>query len=259
MLRAFFFFLIQTVLVNATQFPSCSQEHGIVQKAAHIHNRDIVQLVMGEELANLEGLSPDEKAFALNKNISELASKIMSYGFDPDAYQPGHCKETGYLFYVRIPIWEGGLNDEEEIPLTLFVYAWPPARHARSYDRVSHDPFNCFYGSCIHAHPILCAFQVLKGSLDQITYDPLPDWPYPIVKKRQQEHFTLGQGAVDDQLIPFIHEMFSDDERDDPAISLHSYGMGTAREVVASFCEAYTTHCYRYVLEADGSITTRTW
>ena len=113
--------------------------------------------------------------------------------------------------------------------MTLFLYIWPGEEEA-----LSQAPDNCFYCSNIHSHPIPCAVTVLRGSIDQITYQEVTGGCN--IRKIGEERLFPGRLIYDDQNEPFIHQMVSR-EKGEPTVTLHAYGAPTARKVMDTFRE----------------------
>lgn len=230
-----FFSQINSTLIAESEVKQCY----IKDYAKHQHNQQILSSILKKEMSGLNN-TPKEKADYLSKKIREIGLKLLKNGFHTDAYAIPQVNPNTMMAFNCFPLWEGERNNQEEIPLTFFVYVWPSEKIALRYN--SNHPNNHFYGSNIHSHPIPCALAVLEGSLVQKSFERIKS-SEKIVRLIQEEIFSKGQGDVDDLQKPFIHQLYN--KGPNPiTLSLHAYGLSSEQKVMDCFDETFSDCSY---------------
>lgn len=220
----------------------------IADNAKHESNKKLLSIILEKELAQLASKKPSEKAHYLSSRIIHIADALLKKGFFSEAYAIPMEKRDALLSFNSFALWEGDKNGSESLPLTFFVYVWPPKHLALQYN--SSDPQNCYYASIIHSHPIPCAFAILQGTLIQKNYAEVINYPIDkVVRLINEERIQLGQGSVDDLKSPFIHQLYCNDMGSRPCISLHAYGLSSAEKVMHYFKETLSQCTYKDIEE----------
>lgn len=212
--------------------------------------------IMQDEINQLSNMTADKQAEYLMKNLDSIAQKAVNQGFDSSVYQPKKSVLTGFLHFTRHPLWEGSYFD---IPLSLFVYQWPPEKEALKLTKGHGNQQNWYYRSNIHGHDIPCVFTVLSGSVTQILYEEVPNHPDRVVRETRRSVLTSGCLEFDDNSAPFVHQVICQHEDSHPAITIHGYGAMTAVEVEKNFMDTFEEMSYRHVIKDDGSVQKQPW
>lgn len=235
----------------------------ILSSSIHEKNQSLCSQIVDQFLLSLPiSYSSEQRAYALNMNIHVIAGQLLNQGIDLSAYTYTKVPDSPYLAFARIPLWEG-INVKQNIPVTLFIYVWPPehiakqaaANHLLSFE----DPLFYHYATNIHGHPLPCALTLLRGTLYQENYQAVAGWPFQVARKKDDEIFQVGTSAFDDNTTPFIHRVVCRDKGQEPAISLHAYGASTAQNVLSTFISQRARYSYPYVLEDNGDLIYQPW
>lgn len=201
----------------------------------HFHemNKCIFAKAVESQLDLLQPKTPQQAACELSLHLPDIAKKALEDGFNPHIYFYKKSARTQELIYHAEEMWEGGKDrgQNPSIPLTFFVFIWPPEDLAKQTNAQS-----CFYASSIHSHPISCALMVLSGSITQEMYQDCP------LRKIGEEVLKVGDFRFDDNNDPFIHRLVCRSSGTSPAITLHAYGAATTKEVDKIFEETRATH-----------------
>ncbi len=227
-------------------FSSPIQEAGIENATQHQKNKAIFNSVIEKALQRY----PTAETLLLH--MGEIGEEARKNGLVLSAYSYVTHPDTGELCFTAIPIWEGG----ERIPVTFFLYIWPSIGEALKTEKAID---NSYYASNMHSHPIPCAFTLLQGSITEYCY--LQDKTHPLSPVREvgKKKFYIGEGDVDLNASPFIHQMVFEGEGKKPAITCHAYGKPTASQVMETFRRTHNEHVYLHLLSPDGQIVTRPW
>jgi hypothetical protein len=210
----------------------------ITNPSAHQFNQQLLAKLIDKELASLEPEAcPTDKAVFLSAHLSQIAQELLQNGFLLDAYALPAARPNAPLAFHCFSLWEGG--DHGAIPLTFFVYAWP----CEEWVKNSTQEENSYYGSNIHSHPIPCAFATLQGALIQYNYALVPDTERGVCCIGQ-ERFPLTTGEADTLSQPFIHRLVGSEAGPKPCLSLHAYGLPSAKEVFHCFQSTRESHSY---------------
>ncbi len=236
---------------------------GILVPIVHQQN----QLLCNEVVKSISqtlpsSYTPKERADALCLQLDTLARKLLDQGLDLRAYSYEQTPDSPYLQFARIPLWQGAYDIQPEIPLTLFIYVWPPEHLAKQAAAINQpasdqDPLQNHYATNIHGHPLACALTVLKGTICQENYQALEGWPFRVVQKKDEEVMQVGMATFDDNQAPFIHRVLCRDQ--EPAITLHGYGAATAQIVREIFISNQENYSYPYILQENGKLTYLAW
>lgn len=238
------------ILLTLLLFFSCSYalevKHCVISdQAKHEKNSKILAQILDEEIANISQFDGTIQSLYLFSRIDKIAKKLLERGFSQDAYQLPEINDHYIVSFTRLPVWEGGKNAKNNIPITFFFYLWPNEEYALKF--LASSAVNSKYASIIHSHPIYCAFTVLDGSLVQRNFEEV-DEKSRTVSLIDQEILHVGDGTFDDLRNSMIHQIVN--KGDHPlAISLHAYGLPTAKKVVDSFYEEMPRCAYYNVLE----------
>ncbi|MBS0629259.1 MAG: hypothetical protein JSS30_03435 [Verrucomicrobia bacterium] len=224
--------LLLFLLVQISVFAYELRECYIQDPIKHEENRQLLQEIIEEELDT----SPEDPATYLSERINEIGVQLVQNGFHPDAYAVPEIDEYSVVSFDTFTLWEG---KKHSIPLTFFLYIWPTEQFALRYHPES--PENWFYASCIHSHPIPCAFTVLKGALTQSNYEAI-DKKAKTARMIDKRTLIVGEGEVDDTKGMFIHRMIN--QGNVPCLSLHAYGELTAKEVSKQTVDFQAEHIY---------------
>jgi hypothetical protein len=238
-------------------------QKGILSVAAHEQNQRLCSRIVDQFLFSLPAsYTPQQRAHALNVNLHILARQLLDQGVNLSAYNYCKIPNSPYLSFARISLWEGG-SKQPEIPLTLFIYVWPPEHIAKqiaaNIPLSASDPSAHHYATNIHGHPLPCALTLLRGSLCQENYQAVRGWPFNVAQKKNEETLQFGTAAFDDNTTPFIHRVCCRDKGEEPAISLHGYGASTEQAVLSTFIAERERYSYPYVLQANGDVIYQPW
>lgn len=195
----------------------------------HDMNKCILERAIEHQLAILRPKTPTQAAYELSLHLPDIAKKALEDGFNPHIYFYKKSSRTQELIYHAEELWEG--RDHNSIPLTFFVFVWPPENLAKQA-----NPQSCFYASSVHSHPISCALVVLFGSITQEVYQDCP------LRKIGEEVLKVGDFSFDDNNDPFIHRLVCRSPGSSPAITLHAYGAASTKEVDKIFEETRSAH-----------------
>jgi len=173
-------------------------------------------------------LSSQETAEKIAYQLPRIAKELMDRGFDLTIYSYKTDSKNGLVFSV-VPIWEGE-RVKPSLPLSLFIYGWPPeswAQHCQSPTLA--------YSTPIHAHPLMCALTVLRGTVTQELYQPIFDGQQKKAKQIGREVIRPGQLIFDRPDSPIAHRIVCQDEGQLAALTLHAYGASTGAQVQQIF------------------------
>lgn len=202
----------------------------------HEKNKRIFSKVVESKLKT--SMSPQQAASYLSAQLPSIAREAIEEGFNPYIYSYGQGTNRPGLYYKAYEIWEGGREQvpviSAEIPLSMFIYVWPPENLA-----LKTNPQNNLYGSNIHSHPIPCAFTVLFGTITQETYQNNP------LRKVRAETIKSGEFRIDEGKVGFIHRLVCQSQGSLPAITLHAYGAASAEKLDQIFSETSKECTYR--------------
>jgi hypothetical protein len=230
----------------------------------HEANRTLCARILRKASHELPpSLTPRERADALSRKLDVLARELLSQGFDLNAYTYKRDATSPYVQFSMIALWEGGYECKPEIPLTLFIYVWPPEQFAQQLAiqrGAAHDESDKgYYASNIHSHPITCGVILLQGTLCQENYRAVKGWPFKVARKENEEILAPGTISFDDGSLPFIHRLVCRDEGQTPAISLHGYGAPSERKVRHLFRENFERDSYQHILQENGQLRYQAW
>jgi hypothetical protein len=235
----FLFLMPNFNTLNALEIKHCY----IKDSAKHESNQKLLKQILDEQLSVWSHMSSSAQAYHLSFRISQIAEKMLKYGFAVDAYEVPEIDQNSAVSFNHFTLWEGE-NNPGAIPLTFFVYVWPSEEFALKYNPCTTQ--NCFYASNIHTHPISCAFAVLEGTIIQNNYQPIGAPGEHLVRLVCRDMFQRCEGEVDDaKNPPFIHQLFS---KNTPrmSLSLHAYGLSSGKKVMDCFKKT-RSECSYYV------------
>lgn len=204
----------------------------------HQQNQRLTAQLIEKNLQALpKSLTAEERAYELNHSISSLAQQALQEGLDLSIYQ---CRmlQDGQLSFGMIPLWEGGRQAKPSIPLTFFIYVWPPEWLARSKVSTCTD-----YATSVHSHPISCSLAVLKGTIDQEEYVPIKN--SRLAQRIKVETLQPLAAVIDDREESFLHRLVCRDKSRACAVSLHGYGAPTDEAVQRIFYQTYLQCVYQ--------------
>lgn len=231
------FFLAQTpVVLFAEDIEYCC----IRDTLKHGFNQQLLSEVLDRELAAQDtNYTCIEHANLLSKKIIKIATALLEEGFTAEAYGIPNLKQNSTLSFNCFTLWEGQKNPLGSIPLTFFVYIWPPV------ELNSASSLNRAYGSIVHSHPIPCSFSVLQGTLSQKNFACCGSNPAAKkVRLCHEEAFHKGEGDVDDLTKTCIHQLYNNDPDAKICLSLHAYGLSSAEKVMKCFSESLSDCTY---------------
>ncbi len=204
---------------------------------SHRHNQYLIGLLIEKKLQILpKNLTAEERANELNQSIGSLAQQALQEGLDLSIYTC-RIQKDGQLSFGMIPLWEGGKQAKPPIPLTFFIYVWPPEWLARSKVPDSTD-----YATSVHSHPIPCSLVVLKGTIDQEEYVPIKN-SRRAQRIKVETLYSLAT-VIDDREESFLHRLVCRDKSRACAVSLHGYGAPTDEAVQRIFYQTYSKCVY---------------
>jgi hypothetical protein len=240
-----------------------SIQAGICQPPVHQKNQQLCAKILERVCQNFpSSYTPKQRAHYLSAHLDDLAFMLLNQGIDLNAYSYQTYGNTPYLQFSMMTLWEGK-QTQPEIPLTLFIYVWPPEKLAQEVAKNQNcrenDPRKNFYASNIHGHPLSCALTVLKGTICQENYQAVKGWPFNVAQKIDEEILKSGSLAVDDNSTPFIHRLLCRDESQEPAYTLHGYGASSTQEVHHIFKTTKELYSYPYVLKENGELIHQEW
>jgi hypothetical protein len=238
-------------------------QKGIASVAAHEHNQRLCSLIVDQYLYSLPAsYTPQQRAYALNVNLNVIAQQLLDKGIDLNAYSYCKSPDSPYLAFAKISLWEGA-GIQPEIPLTLFIYVWPPEHMAKqaaaSVPLSASNPSAYHYATNIHGHPLPCSLTLLRGSLCQENYQAVRGWPFNVAQKKDEETLQFGTTTFDDNTTPFVHRVCCRNKGQVPAISLHGYGASTEKAVSTIFTSERERYTYPYVLQKNGDLIYQPW
>lgn len=238
-------------------------QKGILSASAHEKNQHLCSQFVNQFLFSLPAsYTSEQRAHTLNLNLHILAKQLLDNGLDLKAYTYSKIPDSSYLAFSRISLWEGA-TIQSEIPLTLFIYVWPPEHIAKQIEEnnssLVKNPLAYHYATNIHGHPLPCALTLLKGSLCQENYQAVSGWAFHVAQKTDEEIFQVGTTTFDDNTTPFIHRVVCRDKGQEPAMSLHGYGASTAQAVVSTFVSERKNYSYSYILQENGDLIYQPW
>lgn len=205
--------------------------------AIHQRNQVLFAQIIEQEIKKLPPLlTAKQQADALNRLIGSIASQALERGLDLSIYQ-NKTLDSGEKQFSIVSLWEGGEETQQKIPLTFFLYIWPPEAQARRICRNSIQ-----YATPIHGHPIACALAILKGKLDQETYYPISAKSL-LAKKIKNETLKPGDVVIDDRSSVFVHRLVCRDK--EVAFSLHGYEALNEEAVRQIFSRTYSQYVYQ--------------
>lgn len=203
------------------------------------YNDPILSQVIYERLNCYPSSStPSQKAKYLGQEIDAIGREALKRGMDLSDYAPQTLR-NGALSFEAYPVWEG---KGQKIPLTFFVYAWPPESFS-----LAKNPTHSGYCSNIHRHPISCAFTVLQGTLVQENYADVPGYTYKVAQKISSEYLSKGSKSLADEK-DSIHRLVCQSLDGQNCLSLHAYGLPTAKEVFQCFKKTFDECCYSHII-----------
>lgn len=235
------FFAVSLIFVASTALSGLEVRYcDIKDPIKHQTNQKIFKTIIDEELASQTDRRPAKIADYLCTRITNIAQKLLESGFQPDAYDLPKLDNTAVVAFDRHVLWEGEGN---AIPLTFFVYAWPPEEYALQYN-VNH-PENSRYKTSIHSHSIPCALAVLQGTFVQNSFERVSANPKDrSVRLLEKKNLQVGDGEVDILTKPFIHQLYGKGLSSSPCLSLHAYGLPTEEKVMECFKNTYLESTY---------------
>ena len=238
-------------------------QKGVCQPILHQQNQRLCARILQRIFQTLPSFyTPQQRAHGLSLQLDGLARELLSQGLDLNAYCYEHCHGSPYLQFAMIPLWEGA-NDQPEIPLTLFIYVWPPENLAKQaaifHNALDSDPRKGYYATHIHGHPLSCAVTVLKGTICQENYHAVGGWPFKVAQKKDEEILRPGTTTFDDNADPFIHRLICRDENQGPAFTLHGYGASSSQTVLNIFQTTFEQYSYHYILKENGKLIYQAW
>ena len=234
----------------------------ILDKNIHRQNCELCSKIVHEMIRKNPNNSPQQLAYIINQKIDNLGLELLKQNLNLKIYSYEEYENPSYLAFAKIPLWEGK-ETNPEIPLTIYLYVWPPEHLAKkvseNQETLENDSRKNYYRTNIHGHPLICSFSVLKGSVCQENYVAIPGWAFNVAKKKDEEMFTVGQLSFDDNSNPFVHRVFCKDNGMEPAITLHGYG-ASSNKVVRETFNLHKKECsYSYILDEDDQLIYQSW
>lgn len=222
----------------AAQEEDHSERCRVSNQDIHRQNQRLAAQLIGKKLLTLQrDLTARQQAAELNRSIGVLAQQLLQGGMDLSIYS---CRtQQGQLSFGMIPLWEGGREAKPSIPLTFFIYVWPPEWLAKSK---VFNPTN--HATSVHSHPIPCSLTVLRGTIDQEEYLPIKDSRRHLAQRVKTITLNPFATVIDDRKDSFLHRLVSRDQGRTCAISLHGYGAPTDEAVQRIFYQTYSKCVY---------------
>lgn len=236
-----YIFLILFFLQFSTTFGDELKYCYIKDQNQHAHNQKLLRTIIDRELTSYDlSTTPVEKANFLAARVSQISQELVKSGFLAEAYAIPNLDRNSIVAFNCFALWEGKCI-HDSIPLTFFVYVWPPEKLALQYQG-HHSPK--YYSSSIHSHPIPCAFATIQGVLIQKRFEPLAFSGFTKrVKLVKEDYFGFGEGEYDDLKQLSIHQLYTKNGTT-PCLSLHAYGMSSSENVLECFKQTLPTHTY---------------